>query len=119
MFLCPCCGESYLVPLAFCESILEARVRGGWKGTIAPSRCLACQLPVVVGDSIVIRKGSGVSGDGERQDLPIGSKATVVEVSTWEGEGSIFRVRLPAGKEVYLTRAQFALDRAGLTEQGR
>jgi hypothetical protein len=108
MFLCPCCGESYLVPLAFCESVLEERIRGGWTGTVGPAKCVACQKTIVKGDSVIIRRGSGTSQDGEREDLPAGSKVTVVDVSTWEGEGSIFLVRLPTGKAVYVVRAQLA-----------
>ena len=113
MFLCPCCGDSYLVPLAFCEFILEERHRQGWNGTIAPARCLACQKPIGRGDSVILREGAGVSQEGERQDLPAGSMVTVVDVSSWEGEGSIFLVRLPAGKEVYVARAQIAPEQVG------
>src|SRR5579864_731317 len=106
IFLCPCCGESYQIPLAFCELILEERHRQGWNGTIAPARCIACQKTINRGDSVILRKGAGVTPEGERHDLPAGSKATIVDVSSWEGEGSIFLVRLPAGKEVYVARAQ-------------
>jgi hypothetical protein len=112
MFLCPCCGESYLVPLAFCEFILEERIRQGWKGMIAPARCLSCQTPVSRGVAVVLRGGAGVSREGKRQDLPVGGKATVVEVSSWEGEGSIFLVRLTAGNEVYVARAQITPESA-------
>ena len=113
MFLCPCCGESYLVSLAFCEFILEEHIRQGWNGTIAPARCLACQGPIAKGDAVILRGGAGVSQEGETQNLTAGSKATVVDLSSWEGEGSIFLVRLPLGKEVYVTRAQIAPEQAG------
>lgn len=112
MFLCPCCGDSYLVPLAYSEMILEERVRTGWTGAIAPARCVACQAPIARGDSVLIRKGSGVLDDGEIEELRAGSKATVVEISTWEGEGSIYLVQPPTGKAVYVTRAQLAPERA-------
>jgi hypothetical protein len=108
VFLCPCCGESYVVPLAFAELTLEERHRQGRDGAVAPARCPACQKALGRGDPVVIRKGAGVSPEGERQDLPAGSKAIVVDVATWDGEGSIFRVRLPEGNEVYVARAQLA-----------
>jgi len=38
--------------------------------------------------------------------LDAGATATVVEVSTWEGEGSVFRIRLASDQEVYVARAQ-------------
>jgi hypothetical protein len=113
MFLCPCCGEPYLIPLAFCEFILEERIRGGWNGTIAPAKCVDRQEPIAKGDPVMIRQGTGVSEDGERHELPAGSKARVLEVATWEGEGSIFLVRLPTGKAVYVARAQLAPEPEG------
>jgi hypothetical protein len=119
MFLCPCCGESYLVPLAYCEFILEERIRQGWNGTIAPARCLACQKPIGRGDAVVLRGGVGVTQEGEKQNLPADSNATVVDELSWEGEGSIFLVRLPAGKEVYVARAQIAPEQDGPGRTGR
>ena len=113
MFMCPCCGAANLVSLAMCEVILEEHIRRGWSGTIAPAICGACQEPIAKGDPVIFRKGSGVSDDGETQDLPAGSKTTVIDVSTWEGEGSIFLVRLPSGKTVYVARAQLAPQREG------
>jgi len=86
MFLCPCCGEPFLVPLALCEFLLEGRAREeGRSGTIAPARCLACQQPIATGDSVIIRRGRGVSPDGATLDIPPGTQAAVVEVSTWKG----------------------------------
>jgi len=113
IFLCPCCGESYIVPLAFCEFNVEEHTRQGWHGTVAPARCLACQKPIGRGDAVILRTGTAVSPEGEWQDLPANSKATVVDISSWEGEGSIFLVRLPSGKEAYVTRAQIATEQAG------
>ncbi|MCA9109815.1 MAG: hypothetical protein KDA52_07700 [Planctomycetaceae bacterium] len=110
MFLCPCCGEAYIVPLAFSEFILEEHFSKGWNGSIAPARCLSCQGQIHSGDAVVVRNGEGVTPEGDRQEIPANSKATVVEVSTWEGEGSIFRVRLNSGEEFYLTRAQLSLE---------
>ena len=112
MVLCPCCGESYLVPLAFCEFILEERIRQGWNGTIVPARCLACQKPIGKGNAVILRAGTGLSQEGERQDLPAGSKATVVDVTSWEGEGSMLLVPLRGGREVFVVRAQIAPDQA-------
>jgi hypothetical protein len=107
-FLCPCCGESYLVSLAYCEFILEERIRGGWKGTIAPARCIACQQPIAKGDSVILRSGTGVLENGDKHPLQSGSNAVVVDVSTWEGEGSIFLVRLPTGVKAYVARTQLS-----------
>lgn len=112
MFLCPCCGDSYVVPLAFCQAVVDEHRRMGWKGTVAPALCLSCQQPIAKGDAIVIRRGEGVVGGGERQVLPAGSKATVLDAATSAGEGTIFLVRLASGAEAYLTRAQITLDRA-------
>jgi hypothetical protein len=61
---------------------------------------------------VILRGAAGVSPEGERQELLAGSKATVVQVSSWEGEGSIYLLRLPAGKEVYVARAQMAPEQA-------
>jgi hypothetical protein len=113
VFLCPCCGEYYLVPLAFCEFILEERMRQGWKGTIAPALCQACQKLIGNGEAVILRKGTGVSPEGERQELLAGSKATVIQVSSCEGEGSIYLLRIPAGNEVYVARAQIAPEQTG------
>lgn len=110
LFLCPCCGESYVVPLAVCEFILEARAQQGWTGNVAPARCLACQMPLGIGDSVILRGGVGVSQQGESLELTIGSQAVLVEVSTWDGEGTIFLVRLANGDEVFVTRAQLSRD---------
>ena len=38
--------------------------------------------------------------------------AIVAEVSSWEGQGSIYRLRIPAGDRYYVTRAQLAPARA-------
>ena len=100
------------MPLAVCAFILEERLRQGWEGTMGPARCLACQVPVGRGDAVILRGGAGLSAEGDRQDLPAGSKAKILDVSSWEGEESIFLVRLLAGDEVYVARAQFAPEHA-------
>jgi hypothetical protein len=91
--------------------MLDERIRAGWTGAIAPAKCVACQEPITSGDSVIVRKGSGVSDDGTKHDLPTGSKATVVEVSSWEGEGTVFLVQPPSGKPVYVARFQIAPPR--------
>lgn len=101
------------MPLAVCEFILEARTQQGWDGTIAPARCPACQRWLSVGDAVILRGGKGVSHDGDIHGLPVGSQVTVAEVATWEGEGSIFLVRLPSGTDVFVTRAQISSILAG------
>jgi hypothetical protein len=106
-FMCPCCGEAYIVPLAYCGELLEEKMRQGWAGAIAPVHCTACQGIVVKGDAVTIRRGPGVTDDGEKLELPKGAMASVLDVATWEGEGSIYRLQTPAG-EAYVARAQVA-----------
>lgn len=110
MFLCPCCGEPYYVPRAFCEDFLAEKIRQGWIGTIAPVKCVTCQKSISKGDVVIIRKGSGLTDDGQIHELPQETKATVVEATTWNDEGSVYLVQLPTGKPVYVVRAQLALD---------
>jgi hypothetical protein len=100
IFLCPCCGGAYLVPMAFCESLLEQRQREGWRGTIGPAKCVNCQKSLSGGDTVVVRGGHGILPNGCTRLLVEGTTATVVETSAWEGEGSIFRIRLPSDEEV-------------------
>jgi hypothetical protein len=78
LFLCPCFGEADLVPLAVGEFILEEHLRQGWDGTVGPARCAACQGSVGQDDAVILRGGAGLSAEGDRQDLPAGSKATVM-----------------------------------------
>jgi hypothetical protein len=54
----------------------------------------------------MVRAGAALTQNGEEKVLPTGSKAAVLEVSTWEGEGSIFLLGLPDGQRVYVTRAR-------------
>jgi hypothetical protein len=111
IFLCPCCGGAYLVPMANCESLLEQREREGWRGAIGPARCANCQKSLSVGDTVVVRGGQGILPNGSTSTLVEGTTAMVLEVSAWEGEGSIFRIRLPSDEEVYVARAQLGTVR--------
>jgi len=111
MFHCPCCGASFVVPLAFCEYLLEDRSQSGRRGAVTPAKCLDCQQDIAAGDAVTVRGGCGTSATEVRREVPPGSKGVVVGVSTWEGEGSIFLVRLDPGIELYLARAQLSSER--------
>lgn len=111
--LCPCCGESYVIPLATCEWLLEKYHRTGWRGTLAPVLCFACGMSIRMGDQVVLRTGCATTDGIRRIDIPVGSHATVVEVSTWDHDGSIYGVRLPGGDTVYVTRSQITACSTG------
>ena len=95
-----------MVPLAYCEFILDKRHREGWQGVIGPAKCLNCQKALSVGATVLVRGGYGITADGTLNSLVEGATATVVEISAWVGEGNIFRIRLASDDEVYVARAQ-------------
>jgi hypothetical protein len=97
--------------MAYCESLLEERGREGWRGAIGPAKCVNCQKHLSVGDTVVVRGGQGILPNGSTLTLVEGTTAIVLEVSAWEGEGSIFRIRLPSDAEVYVARAQLGTVR--------
>lgn len=106
LFLCPCCGGAYRVPLAFCESILDHHRAAGWGGEVGPATCLHCLEPVAAGAAVFTRGGHGLTSAGQLRPLTDDEPAVVVEVATWAGDGSIYRVRLASGDEVYLPRGR-------------
>jgi hypothetical protein len=106
MFLCPCCADAFVVPLAFCESLVDTSRRAGWREPVAPAACPDCSSGLTAGTAVEIRGGRGMAADGSGHDLRAGAAAAVEAVSGGAGEGSIFRIRLVDGSVLYVTRAQ-------------
>ena len=105
IFMCPCCGGSYIVPLAFSEAVLEEHQ---WSGKIAPVRCAHCQRKLEAGAIVFLRNGQGITEKGTPIQIVEGEEATIIDVVRWADDGSIFLVQLPDQRQAYVYRAMLS-----------